>query len=467
MLEEGGHYTAKDFDLNEAVAYPRMYQELGNRTTDDLSINVLQGRTVGGGTTVNWCTCLRTPAPILEHWRDAYGVHGLSAEALAPHFETIEAELSVAEWPAARMNANNRVLWEGLGRLGYAREQIRRNVKGCVDLGFCGLGCPTNAKQSMLVTLIPDALRQGMRLFADTFARRIRVEGRRAVEVEAEVKGPLPRTLRVRARTIAVCGGAINSPALLLRSGLTGSGRVGRRTFLHPVVAMVARFEDRIDAFYGAPQAVYSRHFSDRGLGKVGFILETPPVHPVLAAVTLPGFGESHQRLMSQLAHVQALIAITADGLLPDEEGGTVRLRKDSERRVHFDYPLTNAQWEAFREASKVMALIQLAAGAREVMSLHTDPVVIRSEADVKMLDNAPWEKLRVKVLTAHQMGGCPMGGDRSQSVVDSHLRYWDLDNLFVVDGSVFPTGIGVNPQETIFALASWGAAHVAASVRA
>jgi choline dehydrogenase-like flavoprotein len=107
------------------------------------------------------------------------------------------------------------------------------------------------------------------------------------------------------------------------------------------------------------------------------------------------------------------------------------------------------------------MARIQLAAGALEVRSLHTPPVVLRSERDLPRLEQAPWERLRVKVLTAHQMGGCAMGGDRRSSVVDSTLRYWDLDNLFVVDGSVFPTGVGVNPQESIFGIAAWGARHV------
>ena len=129
------------------------------------------------------------------------------------------------------------------------------------------------------------------------------------------------------------------------------------------------------------------------------------------------------------------------------------------------DYPLRAFHFEAFRAACKEMARIQFAAGAREVRSLHAEPVLIRKLADVDpALDAAPWEAGRVKVATAHQMGGCAMGKDPRTSVVDSTLRYHGMDNLFVVDGSVFPTSLGVNPQESIFGIARWASQFVVAA---
>jgi choline dehydrogenase-like flavoprotein len=101
------------------------------------------------------------------------------------------------------------------------------------------------------------------------------------------------------------------------------------------------------------------------------------------------------------------------------------------------------------------MARIQLAAGAKSVHSLHYEPVVLESEKDLGKLDDAPWEALKVRVVSAHLMGGCTMGKDPAKSVVDPHFRFHGLDNLFVVDGSVFPTALGVNPQLTIMALAT------------
>ena len=469
MLEEGGYWTRRSFDGREDLAYARLYQELGNRATDDQSVSILQGRNVGGGTTVNWCTCFRTPRAVLDRWKDQFGIQGLDEAALTPHWEAIEQRLHIAEWPEERMNANNRVLWDGCGKLGYTRGLIRRNVHNCANLGFCGVGCPVDAKMAMNVTLIPDAVEKGMTVQANASARRLlvgprRVEGVESQLLDPETDRPTGVKLTVRSKAVAVCGGAINSPALLLRSGLDGNGNVGKRLFLHPVVIMSAVMAEKVEPWSGAPQAAYSRHFIDRGPGKLGFFLEVPPVMPLLAATFFPGEGERHQALLEQLPFTQTTIALCVDGVLPDDVGGTIRLKNPTERRVSIDYPLRPFHFEVFKAACKEMARIQLAAGAREVRSLHAVPVRMTRVEEVEgALDRAPWEPGRVKVGTAHQMGGCGMGLDSRTSVVDSQLRYHGLDNLFVVDGSVLPTALGVNPQETIFGIARWASQFVAA----
>src|SRR5688572_18457988 len=190
-------------------------------------------------------------------------MEALTDEALRPHFEAVEKRLHIHEWPLEQINANNKVLWDGLGALGYERALIKRSVHQCANLGVCGLGCPLDAKQSMLVTYIPDAVEKGLRVYANTSARRVEVEGTRATTVHAEVLDPATDRpsgvkLTVKAKVIAVCGGAINSPALLLRSGLDGGGRVGRRTFLHPTMVSIGLFEQPIEGYSGAPQSVSS-----------------------------------------------------------------------------------------------------------------------------------------------------------------------------------------------------------------
>lgn len=471
MLEEGGYHSRSEFNMREDWAYPALYQEMGNRSTDDQSVLMLQGRNVGGGTTVNWCTSFRTPGPVLERWASEFGVEGFTEAALLPHFEAIEERLHIKEWPLAAMNRNNQVLWDGCGKLGFSRGLVRRNVNNCADLGKCGLGCPIDAKQSMGVTLIPDAVERGMHVYANASARRLLVDGRKVRGVEAQILDPskdVPTgaTLTVRAKTVAVCGGAINSPALLLRSGLTGQGNVGQRLFLHPVVIMAAQMAEPVEAWAGAPQAAYSRHFINRGPDRLGYFLEAAPLYPMIAATVLSGFGAAHQRVMERLPHTQVTIALAVDGFRPGDVGGTVRLANPKERRVHIDYPLRPWLWEALLDASSSMARIQFAGGATEVLSLHASPVRLRPGDDIeRLLRDAPWESGRVRVATAHQMGGCCMGRDPKQSVVDSSLRYHGLDNLFVVDGSVLPTSLGVNPQESIFGIARLRSAAVAASV--
>lgn len=467
MLEEGGYHTRREFDMTEARAYPNLYQELGNRTTDDLSITLLQGRAVGGGTTVNWCASFRTPERILTHWRDVYGVDTLSTAALTPHWEVIEKRLNIHEWPLERINDNNRVLWDGLGKLGYSRGLIHRNVRNCLDLGYCGLGCPVDAKQSMLVTVLPDAVEKGMTLYANASARAVDWANRKVTAVRADVLDPASNrpsgvTLTVKPKLLVLSGGAINTPGLLLRSGLDADGRVGRRTWLHPVVVMLAQFDREIRPFYGAPQSVYSHQFIERGPGKVGFFLEVPPIHPMLAAVVATGDGARLQEALTGLPRLHAMLAITVDGLLPGENGATVRLKDGGYSRYSLGYDFQPPLIEAFREAMREMAKIQFAAGATRVQSLHLDPVVLDSEADLGKLDAAAYGPLKHRIVTAHQMGGCPMGKDADTSVVDPHLRFHGMDNLYVVDGSVLPTALGVNPQETIFGIARWAGDELA-----
>jgi choline dehydrogenase-like flavoprotein len=466
VLEEGGAFTRRDFDMREETAYPRLYQERGARATADLAITVLQGRVVGGTTVVNWTTSLRVPDGVLAHWARKHGIVGLDGAALKPHFEAVERRLSIRPDEAGEINANNRVLWDGSAKLGWSRALVPRNVSGCLRLGYCGMGCPVDAKTSMDRTYLPDAMAAGARIYANVRATRIEIEGRRAVVVHGEARDPatdLPtgRRVVVRPRAIVVAGGAINSPALLLRSGFDPSGRTGKRTFLHPVVASVALFPQRIEGWQGAPQSVASTHFEERGHGRMGFFIETAPLHPMLAGVSLGGFGAAHGEVMARLPHAQALLALCLDGFHEGDDGGTVSLREDG--RVRIDYPISPALWEALREGNKAMARIQLAAGAERVLSLHDPPVEIRTEADVARLDAAPWEPMRVTLYSAHPMGGCAMGKDPASAVVDSSLRHHGLDNLWVVDGSVFPTSLGVNPQLTIFALARWAAEGIAA----
>jgi choline dehydrogenase-like flavoprotein len=470
MLEEGGYHTRREFDMTEARAFPNLYQELGNRTTDDLSVSMLQGRSVGGSTTVNWCSSFRTPDRILKAWKDVHGIDTLSTEVLTPHWEAIEHRLHVAEWPLEAINENNRALWDGLGKLGYERGLIRRNVHNCLNLGYCGMGCPVDAKQSMLVTVLPDAVEKGLALYANASARSIEWSGRKISAVRADILDPVKNrptgvTLTVKPKLLVCSGGAINTPGLLLRSGLDADRLVGRRTWIHPVVVTLAEFEKDIRAFSGAPQSVYSHHFIERGADKIGFFLEVPPVHPMLASTVSTGMGARLQELMTNLPKLQAMLAITVDGLLPDEEGATVALKDGGYSRYTLSYKFLEAHAEVFRVAIVEMAKLQFAAGAKRVVSLHMDPIVLESEQDISKLESAEYGPLKHKIVTAHQMGGCPMGKDPLKSVVDPHLKFHDMDNLYVVDGSVLPTSLGVNPQETIFGIARWAGQHIAQAV--
>jgi choline dehydrogenase-like flavoprotein len=467
MLEEGGYYTHADFTMREKDTEPRLYQEGMARATGDGAIEILQGRAVGGTTVVNWTTCFRTPEDVIEHWKKKHGVAGFAYADLVPHYEAIEQRLAIAKVGYGSMNPNNKVLYDGCTKLGWAVDTLRRNVHACMQTGFCHLGCPVNAKRSMLVTMIPDAIDAGAKLVFRARADRFDIEAGavktlRGTLLDAEGKKPTGRSFTVKAKRFVVCGGAINSPALLLRSGIDGGGLVGTRTFLHPVVGSSAIYEEPIEASRGAPQSAASHHFAHRG-DEVGFFLEAVPWYPALMAATTPGFGRAHEAAFVRAPHAALHIAIAIDGFHDDVPGGRVTLRPSGAPLV--EYPIVPKLWNAFRFGQKRLAEMQFASGAKTVTTLHEIPVVMNGKVDEAALDAARWENGSVPVSTAHQMGGCRMGDDPKTSIVRSEdLRCHGVSNLHVVDGSVFPTSLGVNPQESIYGLARLVATRIAAA---
>jgi len=468
LLEEGGYHTNADFDLQEATAFPMLYQDRGTRTTADLGITILQGRSVGGSTTVNWTTCYRTPDRILDNWRTAHGVEGLDAQTLRPHFEAVEARLNIHEWPSALINNNNGALKRGFEALGFEHGIIHRNTRGCANSGYCGMGCPVNGKQAMHVTYIPDAVAGGLRVIANCRAERIETAGSRVtaihgVVMEEDRNRPTGVSVTIRPKLAVSSCGAINGPALLLRSGLDDHGRVGRRTFLHPVVVVVGEHADPINAFYGAPQSVASHHFIDRGPDRVGYFIEAAPLHPMMAATAFPGLGVDMARYMARLPHYAPFIGLSVDGLVPGDDGGTVSLRADG--RIQLDYPVRPPLVEAMKHAHETLVQLQFAAGAKRVSTGHRQPIRMDSVAEISKLETGRYGVFEHTIFSAHQMGGCSMGNDPATSVVNNQLRHHRVENLYVVDGSVLPTSLGVNPSETIYGLAHWACDHIAAAV--
>jgi choline dehydrogenase-like flavoprotein len=179
----------------------------------------------------------------------------------------------------------------------------------------------------------------------------------------------------------------------------------------------------------------------------------------MLGGLAVPGFGDAHRKLVERLPHVQATIALLIDGHHGDDGG---RVTVDGDGRIKLHYPFTSGLREAALHATQSIARLQLAAGAREVMTLHDPPRVIRDEAGMSALADIPVAPNDPPLFSAHQMGGCPMG-EGSHAVVDSRGRHHDFENLWITDGSVFPTGLGINPMLTIYALGRLFATGIAA----
>lgn len=472
LIEEGPLKTSSDFKMQEAEAYPSLYQEGIGRMSKDGAITIMQGRAVGGTTLVNWTSSFRTPEPTLEHWAKEHNVKGHSPTEMAPWFEKMEQRLGVAPW-IMPPNVNNDIIRLGCEKLGYHWKVIPRNVRGCWNLGYCGMGCPTNAKQSMLVTTIPATLEKGGELLYLARANKLLIDGDKVTGIQCQAMdercvAPTGRTITVKAKHYVLSGGGINTPAILMRSDAPDPHkRAGKRTFIHLVNFSAAQFEQVVNPFYGAPQSIYSDHFQwDHGTtGRMSFKLEVPPLQPALTATLLGRFGEDNALRMEQLPHTNAMLALLRDGFHPESAEGTVELRGDGSPVL--DYQMTDYTWDGVRRAFHTMAEIQFAAGAKSVLPLHADADYVKTLGEAKsLIDGLSLEIYRTRLGSAHVMGGCAMGEDPTQAVTDSLGRHHQLSNLSIHDGSLFPTSIGANPQLSVYGLTAQLASSLAERLR-
>ncbi|MGQ0709036.1 MAG: GMC family oxidoreductase N-terminal domain-containing protein [Rhodoferax sp.] len=458
LIEEGPLRSSQDFKQNEFTAYTELYQECAGRKTKDKAISILQGRSVGGTTTINWTSSFRTPESTLQYWEQRFGLQDYTRAALDPFFEQVQTRLNISPW-AVPPNENNELLRRGAAKLGIEAHVIPRNVKGCYNLGSCGMGCPTNAKQSMLVTTIPYALDHGATLLVQTRVEQLllqggKVEGLRCAGVHLDGR-PSGASTTVRARHYVLSAGAINGPGLLLRSHAPDPHqRLGRRTFLHPVAITTAVMPQRVEPWAGAPQSIYSDHFQYTQPidGPIGFKLEVAPLHPVFFGANLPGMGPQHTPLLRAYPHAHVMLALMRDGFHPQSEGGAVELRSDGSALL--DYPVTDYVLDGARRSLLAMAQIQFEAGAQSVTPGHefgrAASTWAQAKADIEAL---PMKPLITRLGSAHVMGGCGMASSPERGVTRPDGVHWQLENLSVHDGSLFPTSIGANPQLSIYGI--------------
>ncbi|MBJ6136635.1 GMC family oxidoreductase [Marinobacter litoralis] len=473
LVEEGGLYYQKDFKMDEQTAYATLYQEGMSRTTADGAISILQGRCVGGSTTVNWTSSFRTPDQTLNYWSQKFGLEGFAPDVMAPWFQGREERHNMAPWMTPP-NLNNDILRQGCDALGYSWKTIPRNVNGCWNSGYCGVGCPTNAKLGSLMTTIPGALDNQAQMFHGLRAERLVMKQDRIDHLQATAMGsdgvtPSGVTVTLKANHFVVAASAIGSPGLLLRSDLPDPhNRVGKRSFIHPVSATVARMPAKVEPFYGAPQSIYSDEFNFKNGhdGPIGYKLEVPPLHPGMAAGVVPGHGQQQRDNLGQLPWLQSVIALLRDGFHPESPGGTVSLRDDGSPAL--DYPMTDYLWKGIRQSYLDMAEIQFAAGAEAVQAIHMDAAWHTSWKEAKAaINELPMKPHRARIFTAHQMGGCGMGSNPEESVVNGFGEHHHVANLSIHDASIFPTSIGANPQLSVYALAARNSVRLAQKLAA
>lgn len=455
VLEEGPHVPLSKYRKMRPSQHLRSVWRDGGMTLavgvgDTPTINVTMGRCVGGSSMLTGGVCFRTPDRILDMWVRERGLGDLGPDAMRPHFDAVEEAIHVEEVPAAMRSRSTQLFDVGATKLGYPLEPLRRNTKGCQGCGRCNFGCPEGAKMSVDLSYLPQAARDGAQIWSDCRVDRVVTEGGRAVGVTGRVLNgggrPWRRNeggkLEVSAKRVVLAAGSYHTPLILMRSGVGRKNRhVGRHMTVHPAFRMFGRFDEPVNGWRGALQSAYTEHFDE-----LGYTLVSLFIPPGVIAATMPGFGAELTERAKAVPHISVF-----GGMIHDEGGGVVRRGPGREPIV--TYHMDRKDRASIPELIRIMAKTYFAAGAKQVFPPILGQSPVDADGFAKLdLDRIP--AMRLECSSQHPLGSCRMSSRREDGVVDARGQSWDVEGLFIADGSVVPSSLGVNPQETIMAMA-------------
>lgn len=451
VLEKGPKLRDEEFTGKELEMAQALYEDGGGFLTADGTMSLALGCAYGGSTVVYTGTSLLPSERVIERWN----VPGLTHAEVKQRAQKFMAENNVHLLEDKLINENNHLFVEGCRRLGYQVQQFPVNVKGCRGSSLCNLGCPNQAKQGTDRVQLPQAERNGVEVV--TRCEVLAIAGKTLL-ARVSLKPPggkgepspwEPGDYHIDAKIIVVCAGAVNTPALLLRSGMGRDlPRLGRGFTAHPAFIMAAEHSRSITNFVGHPKSFYLDQFAESNR----FVLETCMYFPFTTAKSLVGFGEAHGAFMQAFPRLQMILVLACD-----QADAHNRVTINRRGRPVVKYRFTPEVARALIRGAVTSAQISFAAGARRVHVPVARPPTVEV-SDASRLDEIAREcDLRpgkVPISAAHLQGGCAMGRTPSDSVTDAYGSVHGVPWLFVADASLFPNSLGINPYLTIMALA-------------
>jgi choline dehydrogenase-like flavoprotein len=444
VLERGPHMPASKITENEVDMYLALYNEGALQMSTDFRFQVLQGMCVGGTTVVNNAICFRAPDHVLEKW-NAEQRAGLDLDELSDSYARVEQRLQVQPAPEDKATPGWHKLKQGIDALGLPGtfDKLDVNIDDCVGCGYCNIGCMHGRKLSMLETYLPDAEKKGAEILANCRVMGIESTNGHVDGVHCDIDG---EPLRIKAKTVVVAAGAVNSSYLLLNSGIK-RGLAGRNLQFNIVSPLAGEFDEPVRAFAGLQM---SHYYDPPGSP---YMLETWFNPPATQSLVMPGWFRQHfdnMRAYSRMACAGVVVGTTGPA--------SVRV---AGRAPKIRYKPAQADLARLVAGLKQLGEIYLAAGAERVMPATYLEHTIRTPRDLDQLDQYARDNEGLSLNSAHPQGGNPMSDDWGTGVVDRNFRVHGKSNLYVCDASVFPGSVGVNPQLTVMALADYASGRI------
>lgn len=460
VLEEGKSVPADVHGaMRQSQSLRNVWRENGMTVAFGLggapTVNVTMGRVIGGSSVLTGGVCYRVSEHVLDHWSKEMGLSELTSSAVDRYYAHVEKALHVEEVPVEMRSRSTSLFAEGAEKLGYPLSPIRRNTNGCEGCGRCNFGCPHSAKMSVDLSYLPRAVAAGATVFSECLVDRITIEHGRATGVVGRLldgpRGTRKSRLTVRAKQVVVAAGGVHSPGLLAASGIGGvGGHVGRNLTLHPGCRLYARFDEPVRGWAGSLQSAFSTAFEHEGV-----LLNSLFVPASVIAATMPGAGPRHARLAEQVGHIAMF------GAMVHDDGGGFVVRNPFGREPVMFYRWSQRDRVALLRGIRIMGDTFLAAGAKEIFL-----PVLGSEGltpdEFRRFDLDSISTVRIESASQHPLGTCRMSRTAADGVVDAFGRSWDVSGLYVADGSILPSSLGVNPQLTVMMMATRIAWHMA-----
>ncbi|KAF2266489.1 long-chain fatty alcohol dehydrogenase [Lojkania enalia] len=478
VVEKAYHWTSDHFPMSETVGGNHLFMNGGFITSDDTSVSILAGQAWGGGGTVNWSASLQTQAAVRKEWSDR-GLPLFTSAEFQDALDRVCMRMGVSA-DYIKQNCTNKLLIEGARKLGYAHKTVPQNTRGKQhSCGYCTLGCASCEKQGPAVSYLPDAARAGAKFIEGFDAERVIFENKGGDKIATGIRGtwisrdinggvagePMTRRkITIKAKRVIVSAGTMQSPLLLLRSGLKNY-QIGRNLHVHPVALVGAIHKEEVKPWEGSIlTAVVSEYDNLDGKGH-GVKLEATNMIPAAWLIWVNWKnGLDYKLSAARMKYMTGYISLARDRdsgqVYPDAVDG----------RARFKYTTSKFDKKHILEGLVALAKMQYAAGATEIFTTQPGlPAFSRNEAspgeginDEKFqawlddIRHTGFPSPESMFVSAHQMGTNRMSASPKDGAVDPRGQVWGTKGLFVADASVFPSASGVNPMVTNMAIADW-----------